>query len=334
MTLIEIMIALALGVALLGGVLKIFQNSNQTYRMQDNMSRLQENGRFAMDFLSRDIRMTDFWGCLKLGLVNVTNNLNSSGASYNADIHNFSLDQGITGTNGTVHASIAALDAPDSINLKAAYANGLTVETPFGPSVSSAIHIPADSDLEQSDVVVVSDCTTADVFQISNANPDDGELDHYTGNSTTPGNYQAATLGCPGANTHCFSKVYQGDASVYKVAATIYSIQNGASGQPALFRKINGDAAVELVEGIENMQILYGADTNDDFTPDYYVPAGTAGLNMANVVSVRVSVLVSTYDNLAASPVPYTFNGATTTPADRKLRRVFSSTFAIRNRLQ
>lgn len=64
MTLIEIMIALLIGAFLLGGVLQIFVGSKQTNRMQEGLSRLQENGRFAMDFLAKDIRMAGYWGCI------------------------------------------------------------------------------------------------------------------------------------------------------------------------------------------------------------------------------------------------------------------------------
>jgi len=124
-----------------------------------------------------------------------------------------------------------------------------------------------------------------------------------------------------------------------------YYIAVGSGGNPALFQASFNSASEiqagnsltvsnELVEGIENMQIEYGEDTNGDSTPDYYVPAGTAGLNMADVVSIRISLLVrSPDDNLTAQPVAYTYNGATTTPADNRLRRVFSSTIAVRNRL-
>lgn len=65
LTLIEIMIALLIGAFLLGGVMQIFINSRQTYTMQDNLSKLQENGRFAMEFLAKDIRMAGYWGCLR-----------------------------------------------------------------------------------------------------------------------------------------------------------------------------------------------------------------------------------------------------------------------------
>src|ERR1035437_1396337 len=73
MTLIEIMISLLIGAFLLGGVLEIFISSKQTYRMQEGLSRLQENGRFALDFLAKDIRMTGFQGCPSL--LNVTPNV-------------------------------------------------------------------------------------------------------------------------------------------------------------------------------------------------------------------------------------------------------------------
>lgn len=217
MTLIEIMVSLLIGVFLLGGVLQIFIGSKQTYRMQEGLSRLQENGRFALDFLSKDIRIAGYRECLS-----------------------FAVPSPITGTS--------------------------------------------DTGLNTSDTITI----------------------------------QLSTSAC-GTNL---------------VSTIAYSVQNGAGGQPALFKKNDTSAAQELVEGIENMQILYGVDTD---TPhdgaNYYVPADPAP-NWSNVVSIRISLLaVSLDDNLTSQPLPYTYNGATTTPSDRKLRRVFNTTIAVRNRL-
>jgi len=202
MTLIEIMIALLIGAFLLGGVLQIFIGSKQTYRMQENLSRLQENGRFALDFLAKDIRMAGYRECLT-----------------------FTVPTPITGANNT------GLNTSDTITI------------------------------------------------------------------------QLSTGAC-GAN----------------VLSTItYSVQTGASGQPALFKN-DGTGAQELVEGIENMQILYGADTNANYTPDYYVSALTAGL-MSQVVSIRLTLTDRTID------------GNLTTTGDGRIRRNFTSTVALRNRL-
>jgi type IV pilus assembly protein PilW len=91
--------------------------------------------------------------------------------------------------------------------------------------------------------------------------------------------------------------------------------------------QITNNQTNALVEDIEDMQISYGADTDNpaDATPNYYVPAGTAGLDMSKVVSVRIILSVVTHDdNLAAVARP---NG------DHKIGRTFTSTIALRNRL-
>jgi type IV pilus assembly protein PilW len=69
------------------------------------------------------------------------------------------------------------------------------------------------------------------------------------------------------------------------------------------------------------MQILYGEDTSGDGTPNYYVDADTVA-NMDEVVSVRITLIARTADsNLSSS-------------GDGRLRRTFSSTLVLRNRLQ
>ena len=232
MTLIEIMIALILGLFLITGVLQIFLGAKQSNRMLDNLSRMQENGRFAMDFISRDIRMAGFSEeCSKppAGETNI-------------------VPLAIAGTNDD------GLNNSDSITTK----------------VSDAA------------------CPIAGATLV-----------------TTP---------------------------------TVFSI-GGTASKPGLYRKVGAGATQELIEGIENMQILYGVDNDDDKTPDYYMPVDPADpsvVDMEKVVSVRVNLLaVSLDNNLSAAPVDYQFNGNTVTPAtgDRRLRREFSSTIAVRNRL-
>ncbi len=227
-SLIEIMIALLIGAFLIGGVLQIFIGSKQTYRMQENLSRLQENGRFAMDFLAKDIRMAGYRACL-------------------------------------------------------------TFTSPSPDPVPWPINGTNDAGLNASDTIIIQMSTSNCSFPLT---------------STT-------------------------------VLTITYSIKAGASGQPALFKN-DGITTRELVEGIENMQILYGVDIDSDGTlgygtPNYYVPASSV---TNKVVSIRLSLLAATLDdNLTIQPQPYTFKGTTTTPTDRKIRRVFTSTIALRNRL-
>ncbi|HUF71476.1 MAG TPA: PilW family protein [Gammaproteobacteria bacterium] len=62
MTLIELMVALAIGSFLIIGALTVFSQSRTTFRINESVSRLQENARFVFDVLEPEIRMANFWG--------------------------------------------------------------------------------------------------------------------------------------------------------------------------------------------------------------------------------------------------------------------------------
>jgi type IV pilus assembly protein PilW len=55
--------------------------------------------------------------------------------------------------------------------------------------------------------------------------------------------------------------------------------------------------------------------------------------DMNRIMSFKLSFLMTTLEgNITSKPQPYTFNGVTITPTDRKLRRVFSTVVNLRNR--
>ncbi len=111
----------------------------------------------------------------------------------------------------------------------------------------------------------------------------------------------------------------------------IYNIQTGSDGTPALFQ-ITPLGTNELVNNVQSMIILYGIDTDADGSANRYVRANNV-TNMATVVSVRVSLLMqSLEDKLTTKPQPYIFNGATVTPTDYRVRRVYTATVSLRNR--
>lgn len=59
-TLVELMIAMVIGLVLIGGVIVVFLSAQQAIAQAQAMSRVQENLRFASDFLVRDIRNAGF----------------------------------------------------------------------------------------------------------------------------------------------------------------------------------------------------------------------------------------------------------------------------------
>jgi len=316
LTLVEVMIAMLLGIFLMGGVLQVFASSRQTYRVHEATSRMQENGRMALEVLSRDIRMADFWGCAS-DPSNFVNNLDTAGTGY-VDF----LSGGVGGTDGVS-------GAPDSLILRGGIDSGLRVMPPYGPQASANIKTQAGNGLEQDDIVFVADCSAGDIFQITNANPDDaGVVVHNTGHGD-PGNYNVTNPGCPGANAHCLSKVYGADASMMLTQETRYEIKAGSEGQPALFRN-----DLEFLDGIENLQILYGHDTDASGTANYYGPADPL-VDMADVISIRFAVVVRSYDDNLTGGLTQNYNlfGTTVAAPDNRLRQVYTSTVAVRNRL-
>jgi type IV pilus assembly protein PilW len=267
--------------------------------------------------------MSDYWGCANFD--DTTNNLNPAAATPD-----LAYDQGglsaydNTGMNGT-----------DVITLRGAFATNMHVlpngAAGYGPLQSSDITIGNNNDLGQCDIVIIADCSKADIFQINNANPDGtGELVHNTGTTCSPGNYN--TTACTGGNAHCLSKIYAGDANVYRMQQITYSLGTGGQGQPALFRKQNINAPIELVDGIADFQLRYGEDIDGDRAADYYVPADQV-VDLGRVVSIRVWVLSRSYeDNLTPTAQTYMWENGPVTAADNRLYQVFTSTVTMRNR--
>lgn len=299
LTLVEMMVAITIGLILTAGIIQIFVNSKQTYRIEEALSRVQESGRLGLGFMANDIRMAGYWGC-QPNPDNVQNNLNA-GSGY------------IDFTSGSVGGTEGGSGAPDSITLRGADgSSGITPQPnggsgQYSPLPSTALKVNIPNNLNPGDILLISDCIGGDVFQITNNNPSGtGTVDHNSGTGT-PGN--ATNL----------SKVYRGDASLLYVKEITYTIAAGSDGQPALWRSENGTNQ-EIVDDVSDLQFLYGEDMNNDKSVDRYVTADNV-TNFNNVYSVRVQLTIQT---AAAN---------TAVNAGGRVSHNFSTTVAIRNRV-
>jgi type IV pilus assembly protein PilW len=138
---------------------------------------------------------------------------------------------------------------------------------------------------------------------------------------------------------------YNNSAQVFEAVTRVYYVGiSGASGNPALFQLdplADGSSddplqGVELVEGVENLQILYGVSgiNNGRAVEDWYPAHQVPNWNL--VIAVRLAVIVRSNARADASAVQEQFisTGTTiTTPADSRLRREYSSVVALRNRV-
>ena len=318
-TLIELMIALVIGLLATSAMLKVYVDSSRLYRFNEGLARIQENGRFGLEFIRRDARMAGFWGCNhEATLKNLIRNDAPDHPSYELS--------GITSENGS------GSNESDSITFSGAGRSVDTLRSSMGRTKHN-LKVTSGEGIKTRDALLISDCIKADIFVVTGITGSGGNtnLKHKHRNTNNTSKH--------------LSKKYAAGSSLYSVQQTTFCIAPGADpAQLSLRRLVNQEDGEtcpadgdELVEGIQNMQILMGEDTDTDFdgSVNRYVPPGTSDLNMDRVVSVRISLLaVSPNDNVTTEPAPYFFNGDPVTPDinDRYLRKVFTTTITLRNK--
>jgi type IV pilus assembly protein PilW len=171
--------------------------------------------------------------------------------------------------------------------------------------------------LAANDLILISDCSHADLFRASAVN-----------HGSTIAHDNIANTG------NQLSKAYADDAQLMPFDAHTYFIATGANAEPGLYQhSFNSDTATLLAEGVENMQLLLAEDTSGDQEPDVYVNA-TAVMDWEAVIGVRVGLLMRSDNNVAAEARAFTFNGAdANTGNDTRVRKAFWSYAAMRNRI-
>jgi type IV pilus assembly protein PilW len=330
LTMVELLIALVISMFLLGGIVQVYLANKSSYRFTEAVARIQENGRFSIETMTQDLRMAGFFGCALFDPEdpeNIVNNLDPNGPGYDPALYDFVLAGVIEGTEGD------GMNGSDSVTLRGSRPGQLNVVPPFNVDTSANIFVNNNDILAPDDIVMISNCRGADIFQISNttqsANSNAMAVVHNTG-AGAPGNYNPDN--CKGGNAHCFSQSYGADAAIFRMQTVTYSIAPGASGEPALWRSQDG-VDQELIEGVEELQVLYGLDTDGDDFPNQFVTIDNVP-DTFDIVSVRLMLMVrSIEDFIAEENQTYTFNGNTVTSGDRRLRQEFTTTIALRNRV-
>ena len=66
-SIVELLVAMAVGLILMTGVLRIFLGNTESYSINQNLARLQENGRFTLEFITREINSAGYYGCFSDG---------------------------------------------------------------------------------------------------------------------------------------------------------------------------------------------------------------------------------------------------------------------------
>lgn len=359
-SIVELMVAITLGLLLIAGVLQIFLGNRQAQRMEQSVSRIAESGRIAMDLVSQDLRLAGFYGCAKSIKGEIVNStlitVAASGARGISPDFSTGAVRGYarpaTGSTWSPNTLSADFDATIASRLASArngsdvlavyygQANGAKVQAAV--SGASAISVTktglckdSTTDLNNT-LVIVGNCKNADLIRVTNT-PSCG---------ADPVSIQHA-LSSTGNSTPNLVGSYEVDTPVYQLAQKIYYVKPSgrtASDGTTIYSLFVDDtySSQELVEGIEFMHVLYGEHVGsaDNIR---YVDAGSVTA-MENVVSVRIALLAQSFDSVRDTndTASYTLldrsiDASTTSikhSGGRSIRRVYSAAIELRNRME
>ncbi len=325
-TLVELLIALALGLAVLVALSAVYLTVKQSFRFQETSGRLQEDATFALDTMSRELRMAGFAGCPGINKVTV------GGVSiyYPGSVLTSGSPEGINGPNplAQIEASkpevvqqpltslnfirgfddvpsgmFAASAVPATSNTASLFFSGASVNavavSAAMAGVDSNLTIagdpyrwrngPANSGVYD---FIVSDCTSSSIFR--------GKISQSGG--VTSIDHNGTVMGNAG---DAFTSNYRFDTSaqVMPLEWSFYYVATrpGAS-TPSLYRVFydgnNRQQTQELVSNVESMRLHYGENTVLDaggvptLVADVWRTSAAAVTDWSRVVAVRVGLMM------------------------------------------
>lgn len=312
MSLAELMIAMTLGLMLTMGLATLFTQTRQSFAQDEQVAIMQSGLRFAMEELVRDATMAGFWG-------------------------------GLLEPVGITIAGSLAIDAASDCGTDWAQ----TLRPPLG-GVNNATAAAANAAFPC--IAAAEFRPTTDVVSfkrvLGNAIPNlVSECDHVFGNGQTLQNntIYLAENGVAGVLfKHPEPSGIGGCVENRQLAPVVYYIRNftatAGDGVPSLCRKVllmglTPSMTNEcLVDGIEQLQIEYGIDTNGDGVANRYVSAPAAD-QFALVTSLRIHLLSRALrpDPNYTNPKTYVLGDLSITPNDNFYRRAATTTVVVRN---
>lgn len=371
LSIVETMIAMSLGAIVTVGVIQLFTANSETYNMMQGQSRLQESARFSLEFIGRGLQQSGYKGCFSRNEDVWTTLVGDADVPYE-----YSIRRGLDGFQGQGTGWLpqltpleTAYEAGNEIDTSAIVpgTDVLTVRyiSPTGTSLGHPQgHVGAQgaaiwttlpfADLETidgklqwpgqfgvGDLALIHDCEKGTIFKVTGmtqAADDATQTDIAHAEGVGPTDNKVSAI----AEYNLFES---DDTQISAIRTVTFFIAPGAGVNNigdtplSLWRKFGTGAPVELVEGVEDLQILYGIDTDGDNTPNQYVTANLV-TDFIDVTTVRVAVTTNSVDDVGGQSAPT--HGCIATGGEQAcisgedrdglIRRTFHQTVQIRNR--
>lgn len=331
-TLVELVIAMALGLLLIGATLGMVAATSRTTGTFDALSRTQETGRFALHILTRDARMAGYRGC-SYGTIKTL--LNRDATDYSDAVYDF--DQVVFGWSEAEVTSIPSDVLPASFTRHYARGDVVIVKNaaiPFGKALAVpverddiAVQLAAAIVVPVGQLLFITDCRTGggDLFQVTtdDLSPSDRLERNQSYPNIGPGNVDPTI-----DNVQHRFRAFPQSAELQLAQSNVYYVgfQEAADGTltpTSSLRRIRMGSRIanvppdeELVEGVYDLRAQYGLDLSASSSAhDYRRADGITADEWENVVSLRLGVLA-----YSSESTPETVNDdAYTVPFDETL---------------
>jgi type IV pilus assembly protein PilW len=335
-SLVELMVALVLGLLVIGGVGGVFLSQRELYRQNENLARMQENARYAFEVMARSLREAGGNLCGASKVANVLKDASSKWwSNWGEGIHGYEgNDNSFPKAFGTGRAE--RVSGTDAVVVWSGTLNeGLVITQHNPPSAQFKVNTTQHG-LEDGDIVMACDNNDhAAIFQVTNANSSNVTIVHNTGASVSPGNCSQylgypVPLNCgqPPGNPDPPSYTFGNGGFISKLAAYAWYIGYNGRGGRSLYRlklqktqknnKVTAeDTAEEVAEGVSDLQIRYlTRDAAGNLATDYVDASSVT--DWTKVVAVRLEFTLQSLENVA------TGGGA--------LQRTWNTVVTLRNR--
>jgi type IV pilus assembly protein PilW len=311
MTMVELMIAMVLGVVLGGSIIAVFVNNSHSFNQDENVLRMQDDARYALREIAFDISMAGHYADLLLP-DSVTPDGNLS----------ILADCGPGGEDKWMYRT-TQVGTGDSFSL-------IGIDNATAAAASAVHSCIGNGELREGTDVVSVKRVAGSPAGVTSA----GSV-YLRTNGTVGVLYQAPFPATPLIDVAAPRADWVFRPRVYYIRQ--YENTPG-DGIPTLCRKILAGVGPSMLTecvatGIEDLQIEYGIDTSSDGNPNVFMTNPTLA-QMQTVTSVRIFLLARTANIDTRYTNQKTFsisNAPDYTPADSFHRRVFSTTVSVQN---
>ena len=325
-TLVELMIAMTLGLVLGGVVLMTFLGNQQVYRQVDQLARLQENARVAFEFMARDLREAGGIPCDSRMRVASVVDINATtpewwgvwGAAVLGDEGDVATSL-LTGMPGSGFGSRIAGANLDALRIFTA-TQGIQTEVVSHDDASDEFEVrDLPGELVPGALAMVCDFSQATIFQITDTSSGASNIIEY-GGSATPGNCEdelgspsAAPLDCrnsAGGTTHVFAS----GSYLSRVEPYLWYVGDNARGGQSLFRLRVGTTGTttpalqiepeEIIDGVAGLDFQFLERTPTGLATSYR--SATAVADWSSIVAVYVELTLATTGGVGSDGAPIT----------------------------